>query len=309
MTGDGTNDAMALKRADVGFAMNISGTQIAKDAADIILLDDNFASIVTAVKWGRNVYDSICKFLQFQLTVNIVACTVSVVGVFTHQEPVIVAVQMLWINLIMVSTIPFTALMAAWGRQMCGCRLTLAPSLATRLGTCVFACIRKCAPVFANCAPSTVHHAAHKCAQYPLAPASRQDSLASLALASEPPSLQVLQRKPVNRSASLLSRQMIVNMVGQSIYQITILLLVYYFGSGWFGVEAGHIHADGGHGVKASVHYTIIFTTFVMMTLFNELNSRKLHVSACFVPPSPRPYPFAWPSLVVHDIPICRRAS
>lgn len=102
VTGDGSNDAPALKKADIGLAMN-AGTDLAKDAAGIVLLDNNFASIQTAVNWGRNIFDSIRKFVQFQLSVNIVALVLAFVGAAIISESPLTAIQLLWVNLIMDS--------------------------------------------------------------------------------------------------------------------------------------------------------------------------------------------------------------
>lgn len=102
VTGDGTNDAAALSKADVGFAMD-AGTDIAKEASDIIIKDNEFKSIVKAIMWGRNVYDNIRKFLQFQLTVNICACVLVMIGASVGQKSPLTAIQMLWVNMIMDS--------------------------------------------------------------------------------------------------------------------------------------------------------------------------------------------------------------
>ena len=154
VTGDGTNDAPALSKSDVGFAM-FAGTDIAKEASDIVIIDNNFSSIVTAIIYGRNIYDNIRKFLQFQLSVNFCACILVFVCACVGNETPLTPIQMLWVNLIM-------------------------------------------------------------------------DSLGSLALATEPPYEELLQREPTKRNESIINGKMWKHIIIQSLCQIILLVILYF---------------------------------------------------------------------------------
>lgn len=189
VTGDGTNDAPAMKAADVGFSMGLTGTEVAKEASDIVLLDDNFATIVSAILWGRSIFENIRKFLQFQLTVNVVALsTAFLAAVFGLGIP-LNTVQLLWVNLIM-------------------------------------------------------------------------DTMAALALATEPPDRRMFEQPPHGRHAPLITRTMWASIFGMSAVMLAVLLLVMF------------TDLLTPPGIEHAARLTFVFNTFVLMQVFNELNAR-----------------------------------
>eukprot|EP00741_Cyanophora_paradoxa_P020079 tig00021234_g19380.t1 len=209
VTGDGTNDAPALKEADVGLSMGISGTEVAKEASDIVLMDDNFTSIVNAVMWGRCVYENIRKFVQFQLTVNVVALVVAFVSAVTGMGRPLKPIQLLWVNMIM-------------------------------------------------------------------------DTMGALALGTERPTRALLEREPYGRDDSLINYNMWKNIIGHSVYQLTVIFTLLYKGQSFFKAEIDGTYRDlyrnrlDQEYIPSALVNTVLFNTFVFCQLFNEFNCRKL---------------------------------
>lgn len=197
VTGDGTNDAPALNHADVGLSMGITGTSVAKEASDIILLDDSFTSITRAIKWGRSLYRNIQKFIVFQLTVNVAACGIAAFGPFIGCNLPLTVTQMLWVNLIM-------------------------------------------------------------------------DTFAALALATEPPSDDVMNKAPRNKLAFIITPGMSKWIIGFGLTFIAAIIT--YVQLMPDAGNAGYVHA-----------LTMLFTAFVLLQFWNLFNARVYGTNNSFL--------------------------
>ena len=173
-------------------------TDVADGACDIIIHSDDFASMMKAIMHSRNISSSISRFLQFQLTVNIVAVLLTIIAAVTTGESPLQAIHLLCINLIV-------------------------------------------------------------------------DVLAAIALSMEPPTTKLLKRKPYGKNKPLISKQMWVFVIGHAIYQLTVLLVILFAGPILFNIDSG-----GSRELRPSQHFTLVFNTFVMMQIFNEVNARKI---------------------------------